>query len=204
MPDNLTILAAFGDNKADYILPGIVGLVLLGVGVYYFARFMKGRLKLELSRDSASSEELLSGKVSLETKKPIHGSLKVSLIGREQRYKRNLSSSSNDKSKQWVEVYRYNHILEETRDFEPGFQQQYSFDLLAPTSAEVRSRSGAIAKSIASAADQSEGLMGGVLKAAASAASAMSGPIRWHVEARLDAKGVDLVAKQKCHVTLRG
>ncbi len=202
MTYHVAILAAFGDNKADYILLGVVGLVLLGVGLYYAARFMKGKLKLELSRDSASSEELLRGQVTLETKKPIHGSLKVSLVGREKRIKRSSSKAGN--SKQWVEVYRYNHILEETRGFEAGFKQEYSFDLLAPTGAEVRSRSRAIVKGISDAAGDGQGVVGGVLKAAAGAASAMAGRIDWYVEARLDAKGVDLVAKQKCEVNLRG
>ena len=203
MPNTIEIVAAFGDNRADYILLGIVALILLGVGLYYAARFMKGKLKVELSRDSASSEELLSGKVALEAKKPIQGSLKVSLVGREKRIKRSSSKSGN--SKQWVEVYRYTHVLEETRDFEAGFKQAYSFDLLAPTPAEVRSRSRAIAKGIDDAAGDSKGVMGGVLKGAAVAASAMAaGNIHWRVEARLDAKDVDLVSKQKCHVNLRG
>lgn len=201
MPYDVGLIAAFGDNKADYILLGIVALVLLGVGLYYVARFMKGKLKVELTRDSASSEELLSGRVVLETKKPIHGSLRVSLVGREKRIKRSSSSSGN--STQWVVIYRQSHILEETRDFEAGFQQAYSFDLLAPTSAEVRSRSRAIVKGITDAADKSEGVVGGVLKAAAGAAGTMAGRIHWHVEARLDSKGVDLYTKRKCQVNLR-
>ena len=199
MPYAVKIIAAFGDNKADYILLGIVALALLGVGLYYGARFMKGKLKLELSRDSASSEELLSGKVSLETKKPIHGSLKVSLIGREKRIKRSSSNSGN--SKEWVVVYRYTHVLEQKRDFEAGFQQEYSFDLLAPTATEVSSRTTAL-KAVAESAG--DGVMGGALKAAASVAGAMAQQIDWYVEARLDAKGVDLVSKEKCHVNLRG
>jgi hypothetical protein len=183
-------------------LIGIAVLVLGCVAAYYLARFMKGKLLLELYRDSASSEELLNGHVALRAKKPIRGTLKVSLVGREKRQKRSSSSSGN--STEWVEVYRYNHILEETRDFEAGFRQDYKFDLLAPTSAEVRSRSGAIAKSMSDAAEAQDGVIGGVLKAAAGAASFMAGQVDWHVEARLDAKGVDLYAKEKCHVNLTG
>lgn len=181
-----------------YII-GIAAIIVACIVAYYLARFMKGSLKLELARNAASSEELISGRVVLEAKKPIQGLLKVSLVGREKRKKR--SSSSDNNSTEWVEVYRYDHVLEETRDFEAGFQQDYSFDLLAPTSTEVRSR-GSLLKAAAQGAG--DGVMGSVLKAAAAGAKFMASRIHWHVEARLDAKGVDLYAKEKCHVNLQG
>lgn len=181
-----------------YIVIAVIVLILGGVIAYYGARFMKGKLTLELSRDSASSEELISGTVSLEAKKSIHGLLKVSLVGREKRTRR---KSDGDKDTEWVEVYRYDKVLEETRDFEPGFTQDYSFDLLAPTTEEVRSGQ-AMLKAAANAAG--DGMMGGVLKAAADGAGFMAGRVYWHVESRLDADGVDLFTKEKCSVNLRG
>lgn len=181
-----------------YIVIGVVVLIVVGVAAFYIARFMKGRLALELMRDSVSSEELISGKVSLEAKKPIHGLLKVSLVGREKRSKRRAGKNNGT---EWVEVYRYDHILEETRDFEAGFTQEYAFDLLAPTSQEVRSGA-AMLKAISDQAG--DGVMGGVLKVAAGAASFMAGRVYWHVESRLDADGVDLYTKEKCHVNLTG
>ena len=183
---------------ALYIIIAIVVLVLGGIIAYQVARFMKGKLTIELSRDTANSEELISGSVSLEAKKNIRGLLKVSLVGREKRTRRD---SDGDRKTEYVEVYRYDHVLEETRDFEPGFQQTYPFDLLAPTSAEVRSGAAALQGMAAAAGD---GLAGGVLKAAAGAASFMAGRVYWHVESRLDADGVDLYTKEKCHVNLNG
>lgn len=182
-----------------YIVIAVVVLILGGVAAYYIARFMKGKIELELSRNTASSEELIRGRVTVEAKKKIHGLLKVSLVGREKRKKRR-AGSDND-STEWVEVYRYDHVLEETRDFEAGFRQDYSFDLLAPTASEVRSRAGAL-KGIADAAG--DGMMGGVLKAAAGAADFMAGRVYWHVESRLDADGVDLFTKETCQVNLKG
>lgn len=181
-----------------YIVIAVVAAILIGVVAYYIARFMKGSLKLELSRSSASSEDLISGRVTVEAKKPIHGLLKVSLVGREKRQKRN---SSDNNSTEWVEVYRYDHILEETRDFEAGFQQTYDFDLLAPTTPEVRSGAAALQAAAAKAGD---GALGGMMKMAAGAASFLGGRIYWHAEARLDAKGVDLYDKEKCQVNLKG
>ncbi|MEM6258566.1 MAG: hypothetical protein AAGI37_09670 [Planctomycetota bacterium] len=181
-----------------YILGGIVLLIGGSIAAYYLARFMKGRLELELSRDTANSEELLSGRVNLIAKKDIRGLLKVSLVAREKRTKRD---SDGDKTTEYVEVYRYDHVLEETRDFQAGFEQGYNFDLLAPTSAEVRS-GGAALKQMADGAG--DGVMGGVLKAAAGAAGFFAGKLYWHVESRLDADGVDLYAKEKCQVNLKG
>ena len=92
-------------------------------------------------------------------------------------------------------------MLEETRDFDAGFQQDYPFDLLAPTTGEVRSGASALQAAAAKAGD---GALGGVLKMAAGAASFFGGRIDWHVEGRLDAKGVDLYDKEKCQVNLKG
>jgi len=181
-----------------YIVIGVIAVILAGIAAYYIARYMKGSIDLELSRDSANSEELITGRATVEAKKPIHGLLKVSLVGREKRKKR---SSNNNNSTEWVEVYRYDHILEETRDFEAGFRQDYNFDLLAPTSEEVRS-GGAMLKALAD--HSGDGALGGVMKMAAGAASFMAGRVYWHVEARLDADGVDLYAKEKCQVNLKG
>ncbi|MBX2852993.1 MAG: hypothetical protein KTR15_14755 [Phycisphaeraceae bacterium] len=183
------------------VLPIVIAAVVLiigGIAAYYIARFMKGRLELELSRSSASSEELISGQVTLEAKKNIRGLLKVSLVAREKRTKRD---SDGDESTEYVEVYRYDQVLEETRDFQAGFREAYPFDLLAPTAEEVRTGAAAL-KGMADKAGG--GVMGGVLKAAAGAASFMSGRLYWHVESRLDADGVDLFTKEKCTVNLKG
>lgn len=173
----------------------LVALAVVGVcvGLYYLARFMKGSLKIELARDAASSEELFSGTVALQAKKQIHGLLKVSLVGREQHEK---ARSSKNNRKEWVEVYRYDHVLEEARTFEPGFSETYSFDLLAPTVAEVSS--GAAKLQAAAASSDNAGL-----KMAAGLVGFLGGKIHWHIESRLDAKGVDLYTKEKCEVNLR-
>lgn len=181
-----------------YIFIAVLVLILGGVIAYYVARFMKGKLELTLARNTASSEQLLSGQVTLTAKKPIHGLLKVSLVGREKRRKRR-SGSDNDTT-EWVEVYRYDHVLEETRDFEAGFMQSYDFDLLAPTAAEARS-GGSIMRAVADG--MGDGAISTVMKVAAGAADFMQGRIYWHVESRLDADGVDLFDKEKCTVNLR-
>lgn len=184
---------------AMYIVPAIIFVVVLAIGGYYGARFMKGKLKLELSRDTANSGAALAGGIELEAKKSIKGLLKVSLIGREKREKRGSGDDSN--STEWVEVYRQDQILEETQQFPAGFTKKYRFELTAPTTSQVRSGGAALQAMADKAGD---GMVGGVMKMAAGAAKFMGGRIFWHVEARLDAAGVDLVDKEKCQVNLRG
>lgn len=182
-----------------YIVIGVVAVIVIAVAAYYIARFMKGRLKLELLSNAADSGQPLRGKIALEAKKPINGLLKVSLIGREKRKKRSLSSSDND-SYEWVEVYRQDKILEETREFPAGFTKNYDFEIIAPTAAEARS-GGAMLRQ---AADQmGDSVMGGIAKIAAAGVDLMQGRIKWHIEARLDADGVDLYDKERCQVNLR-
>ncbi|MDX1566069.1 MAG: hypothetical protein R3236_11715 [Phycisphaeraceae bacterium] len=181
---------------AGYIVLGIVILIVLGIVAYYVARFMKGRLKLELSSNAADSGEPLSGKVAMEAKRPIRGLLKVSLVGREKQ--RTRSSSGNDSTK-WVEVYRQDQVLEETREFPAGYTKTYAFEIVAPTSAEAR-RGGAILNKVG---EKAGGAVEKVLKVAAGAANLIQGRIYWHVESRLDADGVDLYTKRRAHVNLR-
>ena len=171
--------------------------ILVGLILYYGARFMKGKLALELSRSTASSSEPLSGRVNLTVKKSIRGLLQVSLIGFERRRGRRHGGSRN--SSRWVEVYRQDHILEETRDFTMGLRQSYEFEIVAPTSAEARHHAATLH---AAAEEMGDGVMGSVVKMAAKIENMTRGRILWHVEARLDMDGVDLYVKRKVRVNL--
>ena len=175
----------------------ILGVILVGiiVGVilYYGARFMKGKLALELPRGTVQSGEPLSGRVNLTVKKSIRGLLRVSLIGREKKRGREGNSS------RWVEIYRQDHILEEARDFTMGFRQRYEFEIVAPTSDEARQSTAALH---AAAEEMGDGVMGSVVKMAAKMENMTRGRIHWHVEARLDMDGVDLYVERKVRVNL--
>ena len=180
-----------------YIVGGVVIAIILAIAGYYIARFMKGSVKLQLARNSAASGEPLTGRVDLEAKRSIRGLLLVSLVGREKRQKRD---SDGDTSTEWVEVYRQDRILDETRDFPSGFTQTYEFELVAPTRDQARVGGAVMRKAAENVGD---GVMGSVMKMAAGAADMMQGRIYWHVEVRMDAKGVDLYTKEKVTVNLR-
>ena len=182
-----------------YIVIAVAVLILAAVLAYYIARFMKGSLKLDLSRNAASYGETVAGRITLEAKRPINGLLKVSLVGREKRRTKRVGGAEDD-STEWVEVFREDNILEETRQFEPGFTKTYQFEILAPTAAEART-GGAALRQIAD--QMGEGMAGNLTRMAAGAADFMRGRIYWHIESRLDADGVDLFTKQRCQINLR-
>ena len=182
----------------DTLVIGIFALIIIGVILYQVARFLKGKLELKLIKDSVSSGDALKGGVTVTAKKPMRGQLRVALVARKK--KRKTGASTNDTTQyKWVEVYRRDEVLEGKREFPAGFSQNYTFEILAPTSSEAR-QGGASIRATAEALD--DGTMSSVLNLAASAADMMQGRLYWHIEARLEVEGVDLYTKQKVYINL--
>jgi hypothetical protein len=171
----------------------IMAVVAIGVIAYYVARYLKGKLTLELPVKIVDSNQVLSGKLTVHAKKNIDGLLIVSLVGRIKQKK-----GRNDSS-EWVDVYRRDSVLEEQRIFPVGYTQQYPFEFTAPTSTEVR----CIDEIIKSVANKVGGAIGIGIKLTVAVLGIRQGRIYWHVEARLDAEGVDLYTKQKIRVNLK-
>ncbi|MFK7788466.1 MAG: hypothetical protein AB8C95_03090 [Phycisphaeraceae bacterium] len=169
---------------------------------YYLARFMKGKLTVTLSQDSANTDELITGQVTLLAKKRIHGLLNISLVGKEERSK----GTGDDRRYEWVEVYRYDHVLEQKRMFDAGTEHQYNFDLLAPKPAEVNSAATELKKWTEKS---SHGLVGKLKTKVATkmaeheASGSLPDTVQWHVESRLDADGIDLFTVQPCKINLK-
>ncbi len=184
---------------APYIIGGILAFILFVVIANHVAKFMKGKIVLHLTRNAASSGESLTGQVDLTVKKATRGFLKVTLVGQEERRKTNDDDREQEHNTEWVEIYRQDQVLEETRDFPAGFTQSYQLEIIAPSAAEVR-QGGAALHDVAESLG--EGLMSSVMKMAAGAADMIQRPIQWHVEARLDVTGVDLCATRKASVNL--
>jgi hypothetical protein len=180
------------------IIIGLAIAIVAAIVGYYVLRYLKGTLKLQINRDTASSGELLSGTVMLEVKKSTTGLLKVSLVGHERR--RTQSSSNSGSSTKMVEVYRDDLVLEESREFASGFSKTYPFELTAPSSSAARSGA-AILNELAG--NTGSDVMDNVLKVAAGFAKQTASRIYWRVEASLDAEGVDLYTKEKVQVNLR-
>jgi hypothetical protein len=179
-----------------YFFWGMVALAVIAVvGWKYVLPFLKGRLKLELPQTSAIPHQPFRGRVTLRAKKPIRGLLKVSLVGRERRSRRDGESGSY-----WFEVHRQDQTLEERREFESGFQKTYDFELIPPTNAELHAKARALqnlADLVESSGQEAGRMVGRLVRGAMSIAGPESNRIYWHVESRLDAEGVDLYTKKK-------
>jgi hypothetical protein len=156
----------------------LVGGVLLSILTYHILRFLRGSIKLTLPKTSFNPGEAITGHFELKTKKDIEGNkLLVSLIG-----VRVTKSYHNGKSRTHTdEIYRDAVILEESRPYPAGYLATYSFTLKTPNWKEPDFLSSTIGQTLSTAFK----LLGN-----------SSSQIKWKIEARLDAKGVDLAASK--------
>jgi hypothetical protein len=156
----------------------VVGGIILSILTYYILRFLRGSIKLTLPRTSFNAGEAITGNFELQTKKEIEGNkLLVSLIG-----VKVTKSHRNGKSRTHTdEIYRDAVILEEARPYPAGYLANYSFTLKTPNWKEPEFLNSTIGQTLTTAFK----LLGG-----------SSSYIKWKIEARLDAKGVDLATSK--------
>ncbi len=172
MEDSLTLI----------IIISVVAAAVIGVGIFFLLRFLRGSIKLQLPITSFSPGDEITGSFELHAKKPIQGKrLVVSLIGTQHtRTTRNGKTESHSN-----EIFRKEEVIEKERDYRAGFRETYNFSLGIPKG------------------NDNEQMLQGVantLMMAANIASRSRTNIRWKLEARLVAKGIDLVGSKKVSV----
>jgi len=168
------------------IVAVIVGGIILSILTYYILRFLRGSIKLTLPRTSFNAGETITGNFELQTKKDIEGNkLLVSLIGVKvtKDYHNGKSRTHTD------EIYRDAVILEETRPYPAGYLAHYSFTLKTPNWQEPEFLNSTLGKTLTTAFK----LLG-----------SSSSRITWKIEARLDAKGVDLATSKAVSLNTQG
>ncbi len=180
----------------EYAIIGAVVLIAISVATYYILRFMKGKIELHLTNSSAASGEPIKGSVSVIAKKELQGRLTVSLVCIEESLQQKRSYGDDDDADNKYEttqeeIFRKQQVLEDMETFSPTNSQEYQFNILAPTASESGQRG--------SSKHGGGGMIGTLLNMAASASDSHSDYL-WHVEARLDVKGIDLFAKQEVNV----
>jgi len=164
----------------------VIGSVLIAVVTYHILRFLRGSIKLTLPRTSFNPGEAITGNVELQTKKEIEGNkLLVSLIGVKE-----IKSTRNGKSHtRTEEIYRDSVTLEEARPYPAGYLATYNFTLKTPNWKEPEFLNSAL---------------GETLTTALNFLGSSSSRVYWKIEARLDAKGVDLAASKSVFVNTQG
>ncbi len=140
---------------------------------------MRGSIKLHLLRTTFSPGDAITGYFELQTKKAIEGNkLTVSLIGT-QVTKTREGGKTRTRSR---EIYREELLLEGENTYRAGHRDRYDFDMVAPDS---------------NAPQFMNSPLGQALTSALRALGGNRSRLDWRVEARLDARGVDLAASAK-------
>lgn len=174
------------DSTILTIIIAIVAVAAIATGGYFLARHLRGKIKLNLPVTGFDPGDPIKGSFELHAKKPISGKrLIVSLIGTQ-----HIRTKRGDKTETRThEVYRKEEIIEEAREYPAGYRNNYTFELAAPKSGESELPGGGLMKTLASAAN----MIGN-----------QRIQMRWKLEARLVAKGIDLVGSRRVHVNKLG
>ena len=167
------------------IICTVLLLLLLAAVVYFFMRFMRGSIKLALAQTSFGAGQMISGSFDLLTKKAIQGNqLVVTLRGvKVTEYRDN----DGDKKTRTDEIYRDQVVLEAARQYPAGHSVRHDFQIPTPN--------------VQSPEFMNSGL-GQTLVSAFRLLSDRQTRIKWKLEARLDAKGIDLADSQTIQLNL--
>jgi len=156
--------------------------VIAAIIAYYVVRFMRGTIRLSLPRTAFNPGDAITGSFVLHTKKAIHGNrLLVSLIGTQVTKTRD-GEKTRTRSH---EIYRDEVVLEDAKQYHAGHTATHNFELAAPNMNSPEFLNSTAAQA---------------LTTALRLLSNRSTRLKWKVEARLDAKGVDLATAK--HVSI--
>jgi predicted small secreted protein len=170
------------DNTILIIIAVVAGIAIVAVAGFQIARYLRGSIKLSLTQTAFDPGSVIKGSFELTTRKAIEGKqLIVSLIGSEITEIR-----KNDKTEtRRQEIFRNEKQIEKERDYQAGFVKTYDFEIPVPKF------------------NSPEFLNSPVGSAIASAASILTNRrtrIEWKLQARLVAKGIDLVGTKKISI----
>ena len=165
-------------------IPAILVLGVMLVAGYYIIRFMRGSIKITLAKNSFNEGEQIAGSFELTTRKEIDGNrLYVMLVGKEVTKERR-GGKTRTRTR---EIYRDELTIEEAKTFPSGQTMNYDFQLATPSSAGPEFLTSPL---------------GETLKVGMELFGGRSRYLRWMVEVRLDAKGVDLASRKKITVNM--
>ena len=173
------------DNTLLIVICSVLVLALLGFIIYFVLRFMCGSIKLTLPQTSFGAGQMISGSFDLLTKKAIQGNqLVVTLRGvKVTEYRDN----DGDKKTRTDEIYRDQVVLEAARQYPAGHSVRHDFQIPTPN--------------VQSPEFMNSGL-GQTLVSAFRLLSDRRTRIKWKIEARLDAKGIDLADSKTIQLNL--
>ncbi len=168
----------------------IVIAVLVGSGViaaiaYYVFRFMKGTIKLSLPRTAFNPGDTIIGSFNLHTKKSIQGNkLIVSLIGTQvTRTHHNGKTQMHSR-----EIYRDEVLVEDSKTYDAESKAKYNFEIAVPNMQSPEFLNSTV---------------GQTLTAVVRLLGSRSTHLKWKIEVRLDAKGIDLATAKSVSINTK-
>ncbi len=167
-----------------FIAIAVVGVLIVAVIAYFVIRFMRGSIKLSLPQTAFEPGQPITGGFELITKKTIEGhKLIVSLIGTQ------VTEFYEDGKKRTRtrEIYRNEVLVEEARTYPAGHTAQHEFEIPTPNTGS---------------SDFMNSALGQTLVGALRLLSDSRTRLKWKVQARLDAKGVDLAATKRVYINM--
>jgi len=166
------------DNIIFIVVAAIIAAAIVGVATYQLARYLRGSIKLSVPGTTFNPGESIVGSFELQTKKPIQGKrLTVGLVGVEVTRSRE-NGKTRTRSR---EVFRDEVLVEDAREYSAGYTADHTFELSIPD---------------ARAPEFLNSQAGKALTTALRMFGNRQTYLKWRVEARLAAKGVDLAASR--------
>jgi len=167
-----------------YAIVGVVVAGLLGFGAVWVLRRMKGTILLRMDNATADSGKPFRGTIDLSINKAMEShALEVALIAKET-IKERRDGKTHTRTE---EVYRSTKTVEGPTLYSAGDKKSYTFEINAPSGADSTQELGATAQMMLGAAAQFLG---------------SNRRVKWKLEARLDAPGLDLVTTKNVHVNV--
>lgn len=165
-----------------YLILAILGGVVIGIGVLWVARKLKGSIKIDLKRSSMIPGDKIGGDINITFRKAMQShSLDAVLIIQEKIQERR---NGNDETRT-EEIYRDTVHVADGQSYNAGERVSYPFEITVP---DIGSNT------------QAQNSMGGIAGTLFNAAASYIGnraEYIWEIEARLDAPGLDLVTTKK-------
>lgn len=173
------------------IVIAVIVLIAAAIGGYFTARHLRGTIKMTLHRRGFNPGEKVEGTFVLTAKKAIEGKrLIAALIGEEVTRERYRDSNNREQTRTHTrEIFRNEQVIEGEKLYPAGFNQEYSFSIDTPAAGSQDQ--GFMDSSLGQSLQMGMELMSGRRK-----------ELKWKVNVRLDAKGIDLSDNEDVRVNI--
>ncbi len=171
------------ENAVWIVLIVIVGGGIAAIVAYNVARARRGSIEVSLPSTAFKPGDVIAGSFELHAKKPIEGRrLVVSLIGTQVTKTREDGKTRS----RATEIFRDEKLIEDAREYPAEHRETHPFEIEVPDTALP---------------EQLNSPLGKTLAAGLRFAGANQTHLRWRIEARLVAKGIDLVGSRRVSIT---